>query len=63
MQSTNEQKKGEERINVLSEEDIKNWSQYFGISEQQLRNAVFIEGPYVSNVHEYLKRHGTGNTN
>jgi hypothetical protein len=60
MQTLNSQNpgKGEERINVLSEMEIAYWCSKLCITEQQLRNAIFIEGPMVNNVIAYLIRHG-----
>jgi hypothetical protein len=49
---------GEERINLLSEMEIAYWCNKLCITEQQLRNAIFIEGPLVKNVIDYLIRHG-----
>lgn len=46
------------KINVLSDEDVKRWSVYFNISDEQLRNAVFIAGPLVQDVREFLLRKG-----
>jgi hypothetical protein len=59
MQTVNSQNpdKGEERINVLSEMEIAYWCNKLCITEQQLRNAIFIEGPLVNNVIAYLIRH------
>jgi hypothetical protein len=60
MQPANSQHpdKGEERINVLSEMEIAYWCNQLSITEQQLRNAIFIEGPLLNNVIAYLIRHG-----
>ena len=60
MQTVNSQHpdKGDERINLLSEMEITFWCSKLRITEQQLRNAIFIEGPLVNNVINYLVRHG-----
>lgn len=49
---------GDERINVLNENELRIWSLRLGITEQQLRNAIFIEGPLLKEVKNYLRRHG-----
>lgn len=49
---------GDERINVLNENELRIWSIRLGITEQQLRNAIFIEGPLLWEVKNYLRRHG-----
>lgn len=46
------------QIDVLCDQSILFWTSHFGITEQQLRNAVFIEGPAIGNVASYLERHG-----
>ncbi|HEU4471502.1 MAG TPA: DUF3606 domain-containing protein [Flavisolibacter sp.] len=58
MHTTNEAEKNEERIDVLSDSSIHFWINELRITEQQLRNAVFIAGPLVKDVIAYLKRHG-----
>jgi hypothetical protein len=47
-----------QKINVLNEQAIVYWTRHFGITEQQLRNAIFIEGPFEKDVRTYLQRHG-----
>lgn len=45
-------------INILNDQSVQYWTKQFGVTEQQLRNAVFIEGPEVKKVQAYLLRHG-----
>ena len=47
-----------ESINVLSDEEVQYWSAQLGVTEQQLRNAVFMEGPLLHNVRAWLQQHG-----
>ena len=43
-------------INVLDDDHIQFWTAHFSISERELRNAVFIAGPLVVNVKNYLQK-------
>jgi hypothetical protein len=49
---------GSTRINVLSDEEVARWCAYFGMTEHQLRNVVFLAGPTVEEVEAWLKEHG-----
>ena len=46
------------RINILSEDHITFWTKHLKVTEQQLRNAIFICGPVVKDVKQYLERNG-----
>jgi hypothetical protein len=46
------------RINILKDEQVDFWTKQLGVTEQQLRNAVFICGPIVKEVKKYLKQQG-----
>jgi hypothetical protein len=48
----------EGRIDVLSDDSIRYWIAKLNITEQQLRNAVFIVGSRSEDVVAYLRRHG-----
>jgi hypothetical protein len=48
----------ENRINILDEDQVYHWMTRLQVTEQQLRNAVFISGPLISDVKAYLSRHG-----
>jgi hypothetical protein len=46
------------KINVLIDAEVEYWIKEFGITEQQLRNAVFIAGSTIKDVKDYLRKHG-----
>ena len=46
------------KINVLIDAEVEYWMKECDITEQQLRNAVFIAGSTVKDVKDYLKKHG-----
>ena len=46
------------RINILNDEQVRFWTLHLDVTEQQLRNAVFIAGPIIKEVKKYLKQHG-----
>jgi hypothetical protein len=45
-------------INILNDREISYWTTAFGVTEQQLRNAVFIAGKSAEEVEAYLRRNG-----
>lgn len=45
-------------INVLSDDDIALWTKQLQITEDQLRKAVFLAGPLVTDVKKYLEKRG-----
>jgi hypothetical protein len=49
-------KADDSRINVNEAYEVKYWSDKFGCSEEQLRQAVQAVGPMVNDVEKYLKK-------
>ena len=46
-----------QRINVREEYELRDWAKQFGVSKDQLRNAVETVGTGVADVERYLARH------
>jgi hypothetical protein len=46
----------DERINVDQDHEVRYWAEKFGLSSQQLREAVNAAGPMVKDVQRHLNR-------
>jgi hypothetical protein len=46
----------DERINVDQDHEVRYWAEKFGLSSQQLREAVDAAGPMVKDVQRHLNR-------
>ncbi|MGZ5287304.1 MAG: DUF3606 domain-containing protein [Flavisolibacter sp.] len=42
------------RINVSNPKQVTFWSRHLGVTEEQLRHVIFICGPIVKEIREYL---------
>ena len=42
------------RINVRDAQELKWWARHLGVSEQEIRDAVQVSGPKVSDVRRHL---------
>ena len=45
-----------DRINVDQEYEVRDWAKHFGVSEDELRQAVQAAGPMVKDVQRHLNR-------
>jgi hypothetical protein len=45
------------KINFLIDAEVEYWIKELGVTEQQLRNAVFIAGSTIKDVKHYLRKH------
>jgi hypothetical protein len=45
-----------DRVNVNEPYEVRQWTQHFGCTEQQLRDAVLAVGPMVKDVEAHLKK-------
>ena len=43
------------RINIEQDHQLRYWSEKFGVSREELQNAVAKAGPLVKNVREHLQ--------
>lgn len=48
------------RINVHQDYELRDWAQHFGVSAQQLEQAVKTVGDRVDDVEQYLAQHTDG---
>ncbi len=48
------------RINVRQDYELRDWAQHFGVSAQQLEQAVKTVGDRVDDVEQYLAQHTDG---
>jgi len=46
------------RINIHEDYEVRDWSEKFGVTHQQLLEAVQAVGDKVEDVERHLKRHG-----
>ncbi|NEU10144.1 DUF3606 domain-containing protein [Flavihumibacter sp. R14] len=45
-----------DRINVNQDHELKHWSEKYGVSHEELKQAVKAVGPMAKDVEEYLKK-------
>ena len=45
-------------IDILNDEHVEFWTSHLSVTEIELRNAVFIAGPLIKDVKDYLVRKG-----
>jgi len=46
------------RININEDYEVRDWSEKFGVTHQQLLEAVQAVGDRVEDVEQHLKKHG-----
>jgi hypothetical protein len=49
-----------QRIDINDPDEVRNWTQSFGVSKEELQRAVAAAGPMASQVREYLGRSKAG---
>ena len=45
------------RININQEHEVRHWAEKFGVSAEELRNAIHAVGDHAERVREHLKAH------
>jgi hypothetical protein len=48
------------RINIHEDYEVRDWADKFGVTHQQLIEAVQVVGDRAEDVEKHLKRHGGG---